>query len=152
MIQDRSNLHSYSHYFDDRGFIQDVNPTVESDPQPIQFSLNDGRVVSLFLVNNPWRATLESQHAQMVYQYCVFCRDKRFENDFFSGSEGHFLTVKEVIRPGGGESLFTCRKLTCLVEKWFDLTNHISDEEFYSFTSLRKIHRLPEIRVKEQLL
>ena len=151
MIQDIGNLHNCSHYFDSQGTIHDIriNSSFEFNPRSIEFLLKDGRKVSLFLDNNPWRATSEGKHASMVYQYCVFCKEKRFENESFSGTEGDFRAVENTIRPGSGETLFTCRKLSCLAEKWFDFADNIAEDKFRSIFTLNKISQLAETISKE---
>lgn len=99
MISDRSNFHNCSHYFDSKGIIHDIgiSSSFEFNPQPIAFLLKNGRIINLFLENNPWRATSEGEHASMVYQYCIFCKEKRFENESFSGNKGDFKTCLSIV-------------------------------------------------------
>lgn len=75
---------------------------------------------------------------------------KRFENESFSGNEGDFRTVENTVRPGSGETLFTCRKLSCLAEKWFDLADNIAEDKLHSIFTLNEISKLPETIVKEK--
>ena len=160
MLQDAGQLFNTrneyysSHYFDNEGRPHAADPSVEFNPQSITISLKDGRKVDLFLLNNPWRALSEGgmvyKDSAMVYQYCVFCKEKRFENESFSGSESKFQDVENITSLGKGECLFTCRKLSCLAEKWFDLTDNIAKDKYYSIFSFNGICKLPEIISKEK--
>lgn len=149
MIQDR--WHSCSHYFDCKGITHDIktDSLLNFNPLTINLSLKDGRVMSLFLANNPWRATSKDRQPQMAYQYCVFCKEKRFENGSFNGSEVDFKKIENTLRPGSGESLFFCQKSSCWIT-WRNLSQNISEDKFDSVFSLSKIDKFPETILKEQ--
>lgn len=151
-IQKSGNFYDHPSYFDDKGFIHDIKVGSSSsfDPQPLKLLLVDGRIVQLFVANNPWRAP-SNRDSKMVYQFCVFCKHKRFESELFNSTEDDFETVTNILRIGGGrETLFTCQKLTCQAEKWFDFADNVAQDKFYATSTFEYISQLPKIIAQDQ--
>jgi hypothetical protein len=130
MIQNNGDCHNCSHYYDSDGVVQDieVGSTSEFNPETFEFHLKDGRITSLFVKNNPWRASL-GVNTTVVYQFCVICKQKRFENKSFNGTDNDFKTVEHIILPGRGESFYTCRRQpTCSEDAWWDIADNLSED------------------------
>lgn len=128
-----SNFHINSQYFDEQGKVHQVENEI-SEPRPIIFKLENDRLMSIFLANNPWRAS-DSSNDNIVYQSCIFCGLKRFEDATFNGSKEIFKKyVDRHLRPGSGESLLLCKERECQ-KSWYDLADNMKEEKFHAIFS-----------------
>jgi hypothetical protein len=124
-----NTFRNHCYYFNDSGIPQKEESDSEHHQlQTIGFKLNDGRIMNLFLKYNPWKL-LNCSENQIMYQYCVFCGEKRFEHKKFNES-----------RPGDGESNILCKKVECL-DKWDDFIEHEQGDAI-NFIFLKEIEKL----------
>lgn len=153
MIRDTGSFYSKSHYFDSKGHVHDVEvgSVAKMNPEPMGFLSEDGRILQLYLANNPWRATNQLAHSK-IYQYCVVCNAKRFSDETFYGPKEDFQGLMDSkVRPGSGECLFQCKDLKCQGERWFDLADNLPNEAFQTIFTFSNTHQLPTIVAQERL-
>lgn len=138
-----TNFYNSSHYFNQQGEVYQTIDASNLKPELISLRLKDDRIVCIFLANNPWRA-ISDLTEQKVYQYCIFCGAKRFEDTFFNESIESYYNVLNRITIGGSENLITCAQHTC-AEQWLDFADHIGQEKCSAILSIGKADSLKNI-------
>lgn len=137
---DRGNYYTCSHCFDTNGAIHAAgDPFFEIGPQPMKIQLEDTRCVDLFVANNPWRAASEEDNS-MLYQFCIFCKDQKFENEAFNGSIDDFQKVKSILT-NERRARYTCQKAVCFA-KWHNVAENLSEEMYHAIFSVQTTIRL----------
>lgn len=149
MIPNQDSFHLNAHYYNTQGALYRVHEkgTYEFIPAPLKIVLKNRQIVILYVLNNPWRTENKHDH-QMVYQFCVFCKEKRFDNRPF---QGPFEGFKEIKRKARKDILYNCQNVSCTSEKWLSLIKNLDLQIFNALFSTSHTKEMPDIIFQNQL-
>jgi hypothetical protein len=118
-------MHPNFRYFDQNCQMQTLHLNQTLTPSEMSIKLADGRIIQLFIKNNPWI----SNGGLIIFKHCTVCGDQLDLN---------------LVRPGGILGSNVCSKTESCRKIVLEYSSHVP-HRFYTFVVVAIAHDLPKL-------